>query len=76
VRPRFFTSDLTREHLREVVRLFIGAQPGSYLVPFGRLGIGPIKLLVFALLTFIAEPGRNRPGRLLRRTRRSTRGRL
>jgi len=51
----FFASDLTREHLREVVRLFIAAQPGRHLVPFGRLGTGSINLLVFALLTFIAE---------------------
>jgi putative ATP-dependent endonuclease of OLD family len=51
----FFASDLTREHLREVVRLFIAARPGQYLVPFGRLGTGSINLLVFALLTFIAE---------------------
>jgi putative ATP-dependent endonuclease of OLD family len=51
----FFASDLTRDHLREVVRLFIAAQPGSHLVPFGRLGTGSINLLVFALLTFIAE---------------------
>ena len=51
----FFASDLTREHLREVVRLFVAAQPGNHLVPFGRLGTGSINLLVFALLTFIAE---------------------
>jgi putative ATP-dependent endonuclease of the OLD family len=51
----FFASDLTREHLREVVRLFIAAQPCQHLVPFGRLGTGSINLLVFALLTFIAE---------------------
>ena len=51
----FFASDLTREHLREVVRLFIAAQPGTHLLPFGRLGTGSINLLVFALLTFIAE---------------------
>lgn len=51
----FFASELTREHLREVVRLFIAAKPGQHLVPFGRLGTGSINLLVFALLTFIAE---------------------
>lgn len=51
----FFASELTREHLREVVSLFIAAQPGAHLVPFGRLGTGSINLLVFALLTFIAE---------------------
>ncbi len=51
----FFASELTREHLREVVRLFVAAQPGDHSVPFNRLGTGSINLLVFALLTFIAE---------------------
>jgi len=51
----FFASELTREHLREVVRLFIAAEPGPHLIPFGRLGTGSVNLLVFALLTFIAE---------------------
>jgi putative ATP-dependent endonuclease of the OLD family len=51
----FFASELTREHLREVVRLFIAAEPSPHLVPFNRLGTGSINLLVFALLTFIAE---------------------
>ena len=37
------------------MRLFVAAQPGQHLVPFGRLGTGSINLLVFALLTFIAE---------------------
>lgn len=51
----FFASDLTREHLREVVRLFVSAEPNAYLLPFQRLGTGSVNLLVFALLTFIAE---------------------
>src|ERR1017187_5629389 len=51
----FFSSDLTREHLREVVRLFVSAEPSTYLLPFQRLGTGSVNLLVFALLTFIAE---------------------
>ena len=51
----FFASDLTREHLREVVRLFVSAEPSGYLLPFQRLGTGSVNLLVFALLTFIAE---------------------
>ena len=51
----FFASELTREHLREVVRLFIAAQPGAHPVPFSRLGTGSLNLLVFAMLTFIAE---------------------
>src|ERR1035441_8862329 len=51
----FFASDLTREHLREVVRLFVSAEPSVYLLPFQRLGTGSVNMLVFALLTFIAE---------------------
>lgn len=51
----FFASDLTREHLREVVRLFVSVEPSTYLLPFQRLGTGSVNLLVFALLTFIAE---------------------
>jgi putative ATP-dependent endonuclease of OLD family len=48
-------SELTREHLREVLRLFIATQPGSHAVPFNRLSTGSLNLLVFALLTYIAE---------------------
>jgi putative ATP-dependent endonuclease of the OLD family len=45
VRP----SDLTREHLREVLRMFIATQPGAYAVPFNRLSTGALNVLVFAL---------------------------
>ncbi|GAB4250556.1 MAG: hypothetical protein Kow0027_14000 [Saprospiraceae bacterium] len=51
----FYASNLTREHLREFVRLFIAVQPDQHLLPFERLGTGSINLLVFALLTFIAD---------------------
>jgi putative ATP-dependent endonuclease of the OLD family len=51
VRP----SDLTREHLREVLRMFIATQPGIYPVPFNRLSTGALNVLVFALLTYIAD---------------------
>ncbi|CCH74669.1 ATP-dependent endonuclease family protein [Nostocoides australiense Ben110] len=51
----FFASDLTREHLREVVRLFIATGPSNHPVPFTRQGTGSINLLVFALLTMIAQ---------------------
>jgi len=51
----FFASELTREHLREVVRLFIATSPSDYPVPFSRQGAGSINLLVFALLTIIAD---------------------
>ena len=51
----FFASDLTRQHLREVVRLFVATQPSGHLVPYTKQGTGSINLLVFALLTIIAE---------------------
>jgi len=51
----FFASDLTRQHLREVVRLFIATQPSEHPVPFARQGTGTINMLVFALLAIIAD---------------------
>jgi putative ATP-dependent endonuclease of the OLD family len=51
----FFASELTREHLREVVTFFVCSQESEYLVPFHRLGTGSINTLVFALLTHIAD---------------------
>ncbi len=51
----FFASDLTRQHLREVVRLFVATQPSDHLVPYSKQGTGSINLLVFALLTIIAD---------------------
>jgi putative ATP-dependent endonuclease of the OLD family len=51
----FFASELTREHLREVVTFFVRSQESEYLIPFHRLGTGAINTLVFALLTHIAD---------------------
>ena len=51
----FRASEITREHLREVLRLFIATQPSTHSVPFNRLSTGSLNLLVFALLTYIAE---------------------
>lgn len=51
----FFASDLTRDHLRNVVRLFLAAQPAAHQLPFQKLGTGSVNMLVFALLTFIAD---------------------
>ncbi|MFD7923987.1 ATP-dependent endonuclease [Streptomyces sp. NPDC059740] len=48
-------SEATREHLRETLRLFVATQPGRHAVPFNRLSTGTLNLLVFALLTYIAE---------------------
>ncbi|RLK50652.1 putative ATP-dependent endonuclease of OLD family [Alkalispirillum mobile] len=51
----FFASDLTRDHLRDVVSLFLAAQPAAHPLPFQKLGTGSVNMLVFALLTFIAD---------------------
>lgn len=48
-------SDLTRESIRETLRVFVTASPGRHAVPFNRLSTGSLNLLVFALLTYIAE---------------------
>ncbi|MBP2354920.1 putative ATP-dependent endonuclease of OLD family [Kribbella aluminosa] len=48
-------SELTRENIREVLRVFISNKPGAFAVPFGRLSTGSLNLVVFALLTYIAE---------------------
>lgn len=48
-------SDLTREGIREALKVFIASQPGTFPVPFARLSTGSLNLLVFALLTYIAE---------------------
>ncbi|WP_068319128.1 ATP-dependent nuclease [Polycladidibacter hongkongensis] len=56
----FYASDLTREHLREVVQLFLKSEGSNYAVPFNRLGTGAVNALVFALLTHIADLRGNR----------------
>lgn len=50
-----YPSDLTRESIRETLRVFVNASPGHHAVPFNRLSTGSLNLLVFALLTYIAE---------------------
>ena len=51
----FYASNLTRENLREFVKMFVATQPSNYPIPFNRQGTGSINLLVFALLTIIAD---------------------
>ena len=48
-------SDLTRESIRETLRVFVTASPGHHAVPFNRLSTGTLNLLVFALLSVTAE---------------------
>lgn len=50
-----YASDLTRADIRDVLRVFIAHKPGNFPVPFSRLSTGSLNLLVFALLTYIAE---------------------
>ena len=56
----FYASDLTRENLREVVKLFLKSEDSNHAVPFNRLGTGAVNALVFALLTHIADLRGNR----------------
>lgn len=48
-------SELTREHVRSVLRMFLAVAPSAHLVPFTRLSTGTLNILVFSMLTYIAE---------------------
>jgi putative ATP-dependent endonuclease of OLD family len=50
-----YASELTRESIRETLRIFIASKPGAFSVPVNRLSTGSLNVLVFALLTYIAE---------------------
>ncbi|MBK7142014.1 MAG: AAA family ATPase [bacterium] len=52
-------SDLTREHLRKVLTLFLSSQESPHPLPFKNLGTGTANVLVFALLAAIAEQKAN-----------------
>lgn len=55
VAPRLKVSNLTREHLREVITAFIATGEGAHAAPFYRQGTGTINLLVLAMLSQIAK---------------------
>ena len=62
--PHMRVSDLTREHLRKVITVFISTgalkEDGSeYAAPFQHQGTGTINTLVLALLSMIAELKQN-----------------
>lgn len=59
--PHIRVSDLTRETLRRTLTVFMaaGSESDSYAVPFRRQGTGTINMLVFALLSLIAEEKQN-----------------
>lgn len=52
---RLFVSQLTREHLRKTLSLFISVTKDQKPVPFQDVGTGTLNTLVLALLSFIAE---------------------
>jgi putative ATP-dependent endonuclease of the OLD family len=57
--PILRVSDLTREHLRRTLTVFMSTGAGSYHAPFQHQGTGTINTLVLALLTIIAEEKKN-----------------
>jgi len=62
--PKLQVSDLTREHLRKILTVFIGtgamASDGSkYSAPFQHQGTGTINALVLVLLSMIADLKQN-----------------
>ena len=52
---RLFVSQLTREHLRKTVSFFMSTAKDQSPIPFHELGTGTLNILVFALLSAIAE---------------------
>lgn len=59
IEPHLKVSNLTREHLREVITAFIATGEGSHAAPFYRQGTGTINMLVLAMLSQIAEDKQN-----------------
>lgn len=59
--PHIRVSDLTRETLRRTLTVFMaaGTEDAEYAVPFRRQGTGTINMLVFALLSMIADEKQN-----------------
>jgi len=57
--PHLKVSNLTREHLRQVITAFIATGSGTHAAPFYRQGTGTINMLVLAMLSQIAEGKQN-----------------
>jgi putative ATP-dependent endonuclease of OLD family len=53
--PHLMVSNLTREHLRKTLVVFMSSGSGNYHVPFSHQGTGTINTMVLALLAMIAE---------------------
>lgn len=57
--PHLKVSDLTREHLRKTLTVFMSTGEGTYSAPFQHQGTGTINTMVLALLSMIAEAKMN-----------------
>ena len=62
--PHIRVSDLTREHLRKTLTVFMGtgektSTKAEYAAPFSHQGTGTINILVLALLAIIADQKQN-----------------
>jgi len=53
--PILKVSDLTREHLRKTLTVFLASEKGGYHAPFHHQGTGTVNTMVLALLSMIAE---------------------
>lgn len=57
--PLLRVSDLTREHLRKTLTVFMSTGGNSYHAPFNHQGTGTVNTMVLALLSMIAEQKMN-----------------
>jgi putative ATP-dependent endonuclease of the OLD family len=57
--PQLKVSDLTREHLRKTLTVFMSTGAGAYHAPFQHQGTGTVNTMVLALLSMIAELKKN-----------------
>ncbi|MDR6546754.1 putative ATP-dependent endonuclease of OLD family [Chryseobacterium rhizosphaerae] len=53
--PTLKVSDLTREHLRKTLTIFLATGKSGYHAPFHHQGTGTVNTMVLALLSMIAE---------------------
>ncbi len=57
--PHLRVSDLTREHLRKTLTIFMSTSSSGYAAPFYHQGMGTINTMVLALLSMIADEKKN-----------------
>jgi putative ATP-dependent endonuclease of OLD family len=59
IEPHLKVSNLTRDHLRQVITAFVATGEGTHAAPYYRQGTGTINMLVLAMLAQIAEDRQN-----------------